>query len=179
MNKVKLSRERREFNWLTAVCLMTCVAASCGLEKCFKPRWLSCLFQPPWQKFIVGRSPSTAECILRWVRGAFRKDHFKSASPSPRLAWFFAGPAPNHMEKAYDCAKKNKPLSLPDVRKTQDVCELGATFLPFVWSLFGAASRPKPCRWLGFCEQKDLHGLTLRHKRLRSKLQLHLHPLVN
>ena len=48
--------------------------------------------------------------------------------------------------KQHRIAHKNKPLSLPDVCKTQDVCELGATFLPFVWSLFGAASRPKLCR---------------------------------
>ena len=74
--------------------------------------------------------------------------------------------------------KKRQPLSLPDVHKTQDVCELGATVLPFVRSLFCAASRgPTPCRTRGFCKQKDLHGLTLRHKCLRSKLQLHLDPL--
>ena len=43
--------------------------------------------------------------------------------------------------------KKRQPLSLPDVHKTQDVCELGATVLPFIRSLFGAAGRgPTPCR---------------------------------
>ena len=53
---------------------------------------------------------------------------------------------PYHTETAYDCPK-NKPLSLPDVHTTQDVCELGAAVLPFVWSLFGAAGKgPKQCR---------------------------------
>jgi hypothetical protein len=120
----------------------------------------------------VGRSPSKASsvhttyCAMFWCRiseGALQVSTFwgTSTSPSPRLAWFLVGPAPNQMETAYDCAKKTR---LPDMHKTQDVCELGATVLPFVWSLFGAASRPKPCRWLGFCEQKDLHGLTWKHK---------------
>ena len=36
------------------------------------------------------------------------------------------------LHRQHTIAHKNKPLSLPDVRKTQDVCELGATFLPFV-----------------------------------------------
>ena len=49
--------------------------------------------------------------------------------------------------KQHTIAQKKATLKLlPDVRNTQHVCELGATVLPFVRSLFGAASRPKPCR---------------------------------
>ena len=46
--------------------------------------------------------------------------------------------------KKHTIVLKIKPLSLPDVHKTQDVCELGATVLPFVRSLFCAASRAVP-----------------------------------
>ena len=58
-------------------------AASCGSEKCFKALWLNCLLQIPWQKFILRQVKhsllkGTVE-LLRYVWGAFRKEHFKPA----------------------------------------------------------------------------------------------------
>ena len=52
------------------------------------------------------------------------------------------------MESAYDRATKMQLFKfLPEVHNTQHVRELGATVLPFVWSLFGAAGRgPTPRR---------------------------------
>ena len=83
---------------------------------------------------------------------AFRKEHFKSAhfwgrQLSHLLDWLDSLWVLHRTTWKKHTAQKNKPLSLPDVHKTQDVCELGATVLPFVWSLFGAAGRgPTPCR---------------------------------
>ena len=98
---------------------------------------------------------------------AARKEHFKSHILGRQLAhlldWLDSWWVLHRTKWKQHTIAQNKPLSLPDVHKTQDVCVLGATFLLFVWSLFGAASRLKPYRWLGFCQQKNLHTLT--HKR--------------
>jgi hypothetical protein len=184
LDKVKVSFvNKREFNWLTAVCLI-CRFLRVGEMLQSTPTQLSVTnsmakVHPSegHQAELNGNIGIIALCF----GAAFRKEHFKSAHswgtstiPSPRLAWSLVGPAPNWMEKHTIVLT----FKFAWRAQTQDVCELGATVLPFVRSLFCAASRgPTPCRARGFCEQKDLHGLTLRHKCLRSKLQLHLDPL--
>jgi len=176
LDKVKVSfAKKREFNWLTAVCLISCRFLRAEKKALWKHSDSVVCYKFHGKSSFVGRSPSRAEwehrnyCPLCFGV-AFRKEHFKSAhfwgrQPAHLLNWLDSLWVLHRTKwKQHTIALKVKPLSLPDVHKTQDVCEVGATVLPFVWSLFGAASRPKPCRWLGFCEQKDLHGLTLRHK---------------
>ena len=119
LNKVKLSRVKGN-----SIGRRPCAssAASCGSEKCFKALWLNCLLQIPWQKFILRQVKhsllkGTVE-LLRYVWGAFRKEHFKPAHFWGRqqlissTVFFLVGPAPNQMETAYDCAKNTQPLSL-------------------------------------------------------------------
>ena len=107
-------------------------------------------------KFLVKSSSfvnGNIGILLRYVLGC-RKKQFKSALSFGEVNQ----PSSTGLLPCGSCAKwkldtvaqkkSRQPIlsCLPDVHKTQDVCELGATVLPFVWSLFGAASRPKPCR---------------------------------
>ena len=52
LDKVKvLFVKNREFNWLTAACLI-CRFLRAEKKGAMKALWLSCLLQIPWQKFI-------------------------------------------------------------------------------------------------------------------------------
>ena len=109
--------KNRGFNWLTAVCLISCRFLRAEKEALWKHSDSVFCYKFHGKSSFVGRSPSRAEwehgncCAMFWGRiseGALQVSAFLGTStiPSPRLAWFLVGPAPNHMEKAYGAKKQ-------------------------------------------------------------------------
>ena len=110
--------KNRGFNWLTAVCLISCRFLRAEKKALWKHSDSVFCYKFHGKSSFVGRSPSRAEwehgncCAMFWGRiseGALQVSAFLGTStiPSPRLAWFLVGPAPNHMEKAYGAKKTN------------------------------------------------------------------------
>ena len=113
---------------------------------------------------FVGRSPSRADWEHRnYCAGfgshVFKPAHFWGRQLAHLLNWF---DSLWFLRQTKWNSWMEQLLSLPEVHNTQHVCGCNGSSS---WSLLGTARKgPTQCRWLGFCEQKDLHGLTFKHK---------------
>ena len=143
--------EKREFNWLTAVCLI-CRFLRVGetLQGTLTQSATNSMTKVHTSEGHQAKPHQYIRLTALCFGVASRKEHFKSAHFGGRqlahlLDWLDSLWV-LHRTKWKQHTIAQKKTRLPDMHKTQDVCELGATVLPFVWSLFGAASRPKPCR---------------------------------
>ena len=146
--------EKREFNWLTAVCLI-CRFLRVG------ETLQGTLTQSATNSMVKVHSSEghqakprnigiTALCFGLAFRST-SSQHILGTSTSPISSTGLIPGAPNHMETAYDCAKKQTFKCA--LRNTQHVRELGPTVLP-LGSLSGAAEVPHHVADLVFANRK-------------------------
>ena len=124
--------EKREFNWLTAVCLI------CRLLRVGETLQ-GTLTQSATNSMVKVHSSEghqakprnigiTALCFGLAFRST-SSQHILGTSTSPISSTGLIPGAPNHMETAYDCAKKNKPSSVPCATRNMSVSWVQRFFL--------------------------------------------------